>query len=142
MASDSPNQQPGASPIRPDTDEDELLAIAKGWADAIVGNDADRITTFVTDDWVIVSESGVSPGARFLNLVASGNLTHSAMDVVGPIRVRILGESAVLTSRITSTAHYLGRQSDADEWTTDVFVRQDGRWLCALTHYTAVKPSS
>ena len=119
-----------------------MLATAKGWAEAIVGNNAARIATFVTDDWVIVSESGISPGERFLTLVASGDLTHSAMDVVGPTRVRILGESALLTSRITNTAHYLGRQSDADEWTTDVFVRQDGRWLCALTHYTTVKLSS
>lgn len=142
MASDSPNQHPDPSPTPPDTDEDELLATAKGWAEAIVGNNAARIATFVTDDWVIVSESGISPGERFLTLVASGDLTHSAMDVVGPTRVRILGESALLTSRITNTAHYLGRQSDADEWTTDVFVRQDGRWLCALTHYTTVKLSS
>jgi ketosteroid isomerase-like protein len=142
MAANSPDQHQESSPPSADTVEEELLSIAKGWAEAIISNDAARIASFVTDDWVIVSESGVSPGGKFLTLVASGHLTHSAMHAVVPARVRIWGETAVLTSRITSTAHYLGRQTDADEWTTDVFIKQDGRWLCALTHYTAAEPSS
>lgn len=143
MTTDFPGSNPDASSGPPDTAEQELLATAEGWAEAIVSNDAARIATFVTDDWVIVSESGISPGERFLALVASGELTHSAMDVVGPTRVRLVGETAFLTARITSTAHYRGHKSEADEWTTDVFVRRDGRWLCALTHYTAVNhPSS
>ncbi|WP_309076055.1 nuclear transport factor 2 family protein [Paenarthrobacter sp.] len=120
--------------------EQELLATAKDWARAIVENDAALIATFVTDDWVIVSDSGVSPGKKFLDLVASGDLTHSSMDMVGEARIRIFGDSAALTSRITSTAHYRGLRSDADEWTTDIFIKRGDRWLCALTHYTAVNP--
>jgi ketosteroid isomerase-like protein len=117
--------------------EQELLATADRWREAIVANDAGRIATFVTDDWVIVDGSGVSPGTRLLRLVASGELTHSAMGVVGHTRIRVLGATALLTARITNTAHYGGRRFDADEWTTDVFVRRGGRWLCALTHYTS-----
>lgn len=117
--------------------ETELLALAAAWAEAIVTNDASRIAAFVTDDWVLVSESGISPGREFLALVESGRLTHSAMAAIGDTRIRVWGETAVLTARVTNTAHYLGRRFDADEWTTDVFVRQDGRWLCALSHYTA-----
>jgi ketosteroid isomerase-like protein len=142
MATDFPGPRPDAPSGPPDTAEEELLAAAEGWAEAIVSNDASRIASFVTDDWVLVSESGISPGYRFLALVASGDLTHSAMDVMGPTRVRLCGETALLTARIASVAHYQGRTSEADEWTTDVFVRQGGRWLCALTHYTAVSLSS
>jgi ketosteroid isomerase-like protein len=116
----------------------DLLATASAWAEAIVANDAARIADFVTEDWVIVSESGISLGAGFLDLVASGQLTHSTMAVVGRARVRVMGDTAVVTARITNTAHHQGNQYDADEWTTDVFVWQDGRWLCALTHYTPV----
>ena len=111
--------------------------VAREWAEAIIANDAAGIAEFVTEDWVIVSESGLSPGTDFLALVASGELTHSAMESVGPTRVRVLGDTAILTTRITNTAHHKGQRFDADEWTTDVFVRRDGRWLCALTHYSA-----
>lgn len=71
----------------------------------------------------------------------SGELTHSAMDRAGEARVRVYGDTAVFTARVTNTAHYGGRQFDADEWTTDVFVKRDGRWVCVLSHITpAVQP--
>ena len=131
----------GADAVTARSDEDvraELVAIVDGWARAIVSNDAERIAAFMADDWVIVSESGVTPKADFLSFVASGDLTHSAMDRVGEARVRIYGATAVLTTRVTNTAHYGGRRFDADEWTTDVFAHRGGQWLCVLSHITAV----
>ncbi|WP_036555367.1 nuclear transport factor 2 family protein [Nocardioides insulae] len=118
------------------SERDELLAAAAEWAAAIVSNDAERIAGFTTEDWVIVSDSGVSPGERFLDLVRRGALTHSAMRTEGQTRVRTYGDTAVVTARVTNTAHYAGERFDADEWTTDVFVRTDGRWRCALSHIT------
>jgi uncharacterized protein (TIGR02246 family) len=115
----------------------EIVAVADDWAKAIVSNDAERIAGFMADDWVIVSASGVTSRAQYMSLVESGELTHSAMDLVGEACVRIYGETAIFTARQTNTAHYAGRQFDADEWTSDVFVRRDGRWLCVLSHITA-----
>ena len=115
-----------------------MRATAAAWAEAIVANDRDRMASFVTDDWVIVSESGISPGADLLGLVASGALSHSAMEVLGRSEVRMLGDTAAVIARITNVAHYLGRRFEADEWTTDLYVRRGDRWLCAVTHYSAV----
>ena len=115
---------------------EEILAVAGKWAEAIVSNDAARIAGFVADDWVMVDASGISPGERFLGLVESGQLTHSAMDPVGSLRVRVYGDTAVVTGRVVNTAHHRGHRFDADEWTTDVFVRRGGRWSCVLTHVT------
>lgn len=114
-----------------------MRAVAGDWVKAIVANDAARMATFVTDDWVIVSESGVSPGTSMLALVASGDLSHSAMEIVSSPRIRGFTSTATVTCRITNTAHFDGRRFDADEWTTDVYVRGEGRWRCMLTHYTA-----
>jgi len=114
----------------------DLVAVAQSWAAAIVSNDAGSIAAFMADEWVIVSESGVSPREQFLALVASGELTHSAMDLVSDARIRSYGDTALLTARMTNTAHHRGHRFDADEWTTDVFVRRDGRWQCVLTHIT------
>jgi ketosteroid isomerase-like protein len=118
-----------------------LIAVANDWAGAIVSNDAERIAAFMAPEWVIVSESGISPRKHFLSLVATGQLTHSTMELVGDARVRIHGDTALVTSRVTNTAHHRGRRFDADEWTTDVFVRRDGRWLCVLSHITAAASS-
>lgn len=115
----------------------QVAAVADEWAAAIVANDAGRIAEFTAPEWVMVSESGIAPGERFLELVGAGELTHSSMELLGEPRVRLYGEVAVLTGRVTNTAHHAGNRYDADEWTTDVFVERDGRWLCVLTQITA-----
>ncbi|MFC9994977.1 nuclear transport factor 2 family protein [Nocardia sp. NPDC127526] len=125
----------------PDAAEKEILAAHENWLVAIVANDAARIAEFVTDDWIMVSERGIAPGREFLALVAAGDLTHSSMERVGDPRIRVCGASAVLTARIVNTAHYQGNRFDADEWTSDVYVHRDGRWLCALTQLTNVAPA-
>ncbi|MFF3848202.1 nuclear transport factor 2 family protein [Streptomyces sp. NPDC002328] len=113
-----------------------LVRVAREWAAAIVADDPVRIAGFMADEWVIVSGSGVTSKERFVALVASGELSHSAMELVTAPRVRFHGDTAVLTARMTNTAHYRGERHDADEWTTDVFVRRDGRWVCVLSHIT------
>ena len=104
----------------------------------MVANDADRIGSFMGDEWVIVSERGISGKEHFLQFVRSGQLTHSSFEMSGDARVKIYGETAVLTCRIINIAHFAGQRFDADEWTTDVFVRREGRWLCVLSHITPV----
>lgn len=132
---------PAASGYHPAMSDDAstagLTAAAHDWAAAMVSNDPAGIADFMADDWVIVSDSGISTREQFLALVESGDLTHSAFQIVGDPRVRVHGDSAVVTARVTNTAHYKGERFDADEWTTDVFVRRDDRWLCVLSHITA-----
>lgn len=132
-----------SDPQAPDEDaaDARLIGLAKDWAASIVANDPVRIASFMADEWVIVSESGVASKEQFLSLVESGELTHSAMELVTRPRVRVYNDTAVLTGRVTNTAHYQGTRHDADEWTTDVFVKRDGRWLCVLSHITPRAPS-
>jgi uncharacterized protein (TIGR02246 family) len=121
-----------------DDDTEKLVALADAWSEAIVSDDADRIAEYMTEDWVIVSWTGVTARDDFLAYVRSGALGHSRMEGVGERRVRVYGDTAVLTVRVVSTAQFGGEDIDADEWTTDVFVRRDGTWRCALTHITPV----
>lgn len=121
---------------------EHLVAVERDWSAAIVANDPDRIGSFMTNDWVIVSGRGVGSREEFLGHVRSGDLTHSAMRDTGSFRVRVYGDAgdtAVVTGRATNTAYFRGRRFDADEWVTDVFVRRDGRWKCALTHLTTAE---
>ncbi|THA26525.1 nuclear transport factor 2 family protein [Streptomyces sp. RKND-216] len=119
------------------TDEERLLSLAQAWADAIVANDVRAIGRYVTDDWVLVDQDGVGTREKFLSLVASGDLTHEVMRTVGgTARVRVYGDTAVLTARVVNTAHYRGKAFHADEWTTDVYLRTPNGWLCTHSHVT------
>lgn len=116
----------------------ELVQLGNAWAAAMVANNADRIGNFMGNEWVIVSERGVSSKEHFLSFVSSGQLTHSSFEMVGEPRIKIYGDTAVLTGRVQNTAQFGGQTFEADEWTSDVFVRRNGKWLCVLSHITPV----
>ena len=120
------------------TEEQTLMIVAEQWAEAMISNDAERIGSFMADDWVLVSERGISAKEHFLSFVESGALTHSSFDLIGDPRIKLYGDTAVFTARVINTAHFGGQQFDQDEFASDVFVRRDGRWLCVLSHITSV----
>lgn len=122
--------------------ETELLDISEAWSKAIVANDADAIGSFMTDDWIMVSERGVSSKEHFLSFVRSGQLTHDSMDLVELGKVTIYGNTAILAARVTNTAHFGGATFDANEWTSDVFIRTSDGWKCVITHITPAIPLS
>jgi ketosteroid isomerase-like protein len=120
----------------------ELRAVAREFAAAIVSNDTDVIGSFLADEWVIVGSDGGMSRNRLLTDIASGDLTHDAMDLVDDPRVLVYGDTAVVTARITNSGVYLGHPFTADEWTTDVFVRRDNRWVCVHSHVSAASAST
>lgn len=112
MATDLPDQSPGTSSA-PRAVEEELLAVARNWAQTILANKAARIAASVTQDRVMVFDTGVFPGERFLALIASRAWTRAAMDVLGPLRVRVPEATAILTSSPDGHRHRQGGWPDA-----------------------------
>ncbi|MBE3001327.1 nuclear transport factor 2 family protein [Nocardiopsis sp. HNM0947] len=116
---------------------EELQALDRAWRRAIVANEAGEIGRFMSEDWVLVDGDGVGTREKFLSLVSSGALTHSRMEAVpGTERVRVYGDTAVVTARVVNTAHYGGRDFHADEWTTDVYRQTDQGWVCVISQAT------
>ncbi|MCP2636465.1 nuclear transport factor 2 family protein [Microbacterium sp. HD4P20] len=111
-------------------------------AEAIVSNDADRIGALLGEEWRLIDADGPTTRARFLEVVRSGELTHSMMRPSADIEVRVYGRTAVVLARVVNTAHFGGRTFEADEWTTDVFALRDARWVCVHTHITAARAGS
>ena len=122
-----------------DAVQQEILNFAKQWAKAIVSNDSEAISGFMSDDWIIVGENGTTKKPDFLAWVESGDLTHETMEMVGEARIQIYGDTAVLTARVTNNGHYKNQPFNADEWTTDVFRQREGRWSCVLSHVTPTR---
>lgn len=118
--------------------EREIYDVSEAWSAAIVANDADAIGSFMAEDWIMVSERGVSTKEHFLSFVASGALTHDSMEMADLGRIKIYGDTAVLVGRVTNVAHFGGQQFNANEWTSDVFRRTDAGWKCVITHITQV----
>jgi len=117
--------------------EEELLKVERGFVDAIAKNDLDAIERFVTDDWIIINaDGGIIDRERFLEVIKSGTLTHEMMESED-MRVRVYGDSAVVSALTRSKGKFMGQEFTTHERSTDVFVRRDGQWRCVLTQLTA-----
>ncbi|MBA2563529.1 MAG: nuclear transport factor 2 family protein [Chitinophagaceae bacterium] len=116
--------------------EEELILFGKQWDEAMVSNNAEEIAKFMSDDWIIVgTEGGITSKSSFLEWIKSGDVTHSRMDS-DEIRVKIYGNTGVVTSRGTSAGKYKGQLFDLYEWSTSVFIRKEKKWSCLLTMLT------
>lgn len=121
--------------------EQELMSVSHAWDQAMVTNDADAIGAFMADDWIIIGSDGnVGDRARFLGLIQSGVLTHDVMES-HDLYVRIYGDTAVVVGRGVSGGKYQGHPFREVERVTCVFVRQNGRWKCVLTHLSRISPA-
>jgi ketosteroid isomerase-like protein len=116
--------------------EEELLKLEKAFAEAIVSNDLEGIGRLVADDWIIIdSDGGIVDRTRFFEVIKSGALTHEMMESED-FRVRVYGDSAVVTGVTRTKGKFMGQEFSTQERATDVFVKRDGRWQCVLTHLT------
>jgi ketosteroid isomerase-like protein len=116
----------------------EVARLEEEWSRAMIRNNPEAIGRFMSDDWTIIGPDGrVSDKAGFLELVRSGVLTHDLMQI-GDLQVRIYGDAAVVTGRGVSGGTYHGQAFRAMERVFDVWVRQDGRWRCVLTHLSRI----
>lgn len=118
------------------TVQDEVLNRSAAWDAALISNDAARVADFMIDEWVYVGPTGATPKADIIAWIASGRLAHHTMTVVGEHRLVLAGDTALLTARKQSSGSWDGGPYQADEWISEVFVRVDGDWLCALSQKT------
>ena len=120
----------------------ELASFVHRWADAIVANDVERMSRFVTNDWVLIDVGGQVTAEAFHRVVSDGVLRHDTMahEITG---IRRLGaDVAIITTHCTNTGSFHGRPISADEWTTDIVVRTSHGWSCVLTQLTPRRETS
>jgi ketosteroid isomerase-like protein len=116
----------------------DILRFEAGFSAALENNDVNALQGFLADDWTIVSGDGqVISRARFLSVIASGDLKHDKMASQQPT-IRIYGNTALATSQAQSGGSYKAVPFRTNEIGTDVIVKMHGRWVCVLTQLTTV----
>ena len=116
--------------------QEEVLRVEKEFSQAIVKNDAGAVGQFLADDWIIIDPDGcIIDKARFLGVIESGALTHEMMES-DDTKVRVYESTAIVTALTTTKGRFGGQGFTTQERATDVFVKQNGRWLCVLSQLT------
>jgi ketosteroid isomerase-like protein len=116
--------------------QEEIMKLEDEFGQAMIKNDADAIGRFLADDWIIIDpDGGTIDRSHFLDVIKSGALSHETMNSEDA-RVRIYGDTAMVTALTTTKGKYMGQEFTTQERATDVFVKQNGRWQCVLTQLT------
>jgi ketosteroid isomerase-like protein len=116
----------------------EIQQFEKRFSSALDRNDVGELQDYLSDDWKIVSgDGGIIDRARFLKVIASGDLKHSKMSFSEP-SIRLYGDTALVTSHAQSGGSYKGVDFQTDEIGTDVIVMKGGHWVCVFTQLTTI----
>ncbi len=114
----------------------DILRVEKQFEEAVAANDADALDQILAGDWIIIDPDGaIIEKGRFLGAIRMGILKHQSMTSENP-RVSIHGNTATVTALTTSAGTFMGQPFTSHERSTDVFVNENGRWLCVLTQLT------
>jgi ketosteroid isomerase-like protein len=118
--------------------EQEVTQRTLAWDAAIACNDVAAMSSYMSDDWICVGETGISKKQNFLSWIACGDLVHTIMSS-DELQVRLYGDTAIVVNRGTSAGTYKQAPFSLYEWSSNVFIRQNGVWMCVHTQLTLVK---
>jgi hypothetical protein len=88
----------------------------------------------------------ITPGGRtlsradYVDAVVGGKLRYHRFEPVGPIRVRVHGDVAILRYRVAIVIDWEGGADQGEYWHTDYWERRGGRWQAVWSHATTIGP--
>jgi ketosteroid isomerase-like protein len=116
--------------------EENAVAAEKEVTQALLTNDGDALGRLLADDWIVVSTQGaIADRKSFIGAIKSGLFARKTMDL-SDFRVKIYGNTAVVTTQLKTSGTLGGKDFDVTERQTDVLVWSDGAWKSVLLHET------
>ena len=117
---------------------DELKQIENDWVDASKTKNAEKLGDILADSWVGLGWDGkrTDKAKALAEMKTPGN----SLDTIemGPMNVRVFGNSAVVTGSDTEKSMENGKDTSGKYVWTDVFVKQNGKWRAVASQSTKV----
>ncbi|MBS0395411.1 MAG: nuclear transport factor 2 family protein [Proteobacteria bacterium] len=107
-------------------EEAQIIAVEEAWCESAVQRDASRLDQIFADDVSWIEESGYLDKAAVLARYLTSVQEHGWRQT--DVRVRVLGDVAVVQSHIIVDKTVEGRREVSAHTSVDVFQRRLGRW--------------
>jgi ketosteroid isomerase-like protein len=131
-----PGQNPSKQSQSDKNAEKILIQMEHDWSEADTKRDASALQRILSEDWVGIDFEGtVLNKAQAIEGIDSGSGSLEST-VLRDMKVRIYGNTAVLTGTDTEEGQYHGKDSSGKYLWTDVFVRRNGRWQAVSSQST------
>ena len=114
-----------------------LQATERAWLNAEINHDVAAFERIVADDWIAITPEGKSQTKA--ERAAEIKVAHTTSAMLGDMKVRVFGDTAVVTGSDDEIAMQDGKQSSEHYVWTDVFVKRSGKWLAVASQTAQVK---
>jgi ketosteroid isomerase-like protein len=120
-------------------DSEQVTASERAWSEAFLRHDLQALSKLLADDFVGIDGRGVvsDKAAELAEAKTPPPGTHVPVlvsEALSDVRVRIYGDTAVLTAINTARFSSRGTVSTVRYRRTTVWVRRDDRWQCVSFH--------
>jgi uncharacterized protein (TIGR02246 family) len=114
-----------------------LQAIEQDWLNAEKNHDAAAFERLVADDWIAITPDGKSQTKA--ERAAEIKTAHTTSATLGDMKVRVFGDTAVVTGTDDEITMEDGKKSSDHYVWTDVFVKRNGKWLAEASQTALIK---
>lgn len=106
------------------------------WIDATIKGDAQAFASFMADEYVAaVSNARIRDKATWVEGVRSGGLKYDSVELRN-LKVRLYGETAVVTGEYTQKATWNGQDHSAKGAYVTTWLKRDGRWQAIASGFS------
>jgi ketosteroid isomerase-like protein len=119
-------------------DEQAIRQLLNEISTALGRNDAAALDRIYADDYTLVNESGVlTTKAPRLAAIKSGELKYESVGF-DEVNVRLYGNTAVATYRVTSKGQLKGQEIGGQFRATSTYMKMKGRWQLVAAQVTRI----
>jgi ketosteroid isomerase-like protein len=132
------SQAVGASTVATSA-EDEIKKLEEARNQAILHGDAAALDRMTSDDYTFITLRGeMRSKSDILKGFASGSFHYESREI-SDLKVRIYGDTAVVTGRSVQKGLENGKDYSGDYWFTRVYIKLKGRWLTVALQTTLIQ---
>lgn len=124
--------------LRGGTEEAEVLAAEGHYDHGALTKDLAELDATWADTFIDTSGPTVRNKREMLEVVKNGPKFESLR--IDDRKIQVYGDTAVVTGRFTLTSLNNGKKDSEAGRFTDVWIRQNGKWLCVAAHSTTLGP--
>jgi len=118
--------------------ENELKQIENDWVDAMKAKNAGKLGDILADGWLGLEWDGKQQDkAKALADLKTPGYSLDSIEM-GPMTVRIFGNTAVVTGSDTEKSMADGKDASGKYIWTDVFVKANGKWRAVASQNAKV----
>ena len=118
--------------------QEEIKKVEQERNQAVLRSDTAALDRMTSNDYTIINQQGeLRTKAQILDGVKSGAIKFDSREL-SDLNVRVYGNTAVVTGRVTQKATENGKDTSGENRFTRVYVKEKGRWVSVALQITAV----